>query len=55
MNPATPQPTSFTNKQQLALLRLRARYERGNDRFDDRELARMRFVRWLCETGRIGN
>jgi hypothetical protein len=53
MTLTTPQPGSFTPKQKLALRRLRARYEQGNDRFDDRELARMRFLRWLCETGRI--
>jgi hypothetical protein len=36
-----------------AFLRLRARYQQGADLWDERELAHLRFVRWLVQTGRL--
>ena len=43
----------FTPRERLALRRLRTRYEMDQDRFSARERARLDFVRWLRETGRI--
>jgi hypothetical protein len=37
-----------------ALLALRARYQRHGDLLGAREIARLHFVRWLCQTGRLG-
>lgn len=38
---------------QQALCRLRARYQQDHDLFSRQELARLRFVRWLYQTGRV--
>lgn len=48
-----PEQTSG-DEGELRLLRiLRASRERNDDLFTDRELARLRFLRWLVETGRM--
>lgn len=49
--PAAPQP--FTADQLQALTTLRVSYERQPDLFSERELARLHFVRWLYESGRM--
>lgn len=51
---ATPAlPARFTSVEAQALRALRDRYQQGRDLFTDRELARLRFLRWLYETGKI--
>lgn len=51
---ATPAlPARFTSVEAQALRALRDRYQQGRDLFADRELARLRFLRWLYETGKI--
>jgi hypothetical protein len=35
------------------LMKLRDRFGVDHDLFDQRELARLRFVRWLVRTGRV--
>jgi hypothetical protein len=44
---------TFTDTEQGALRRLRLRYQESRDLFNDRELARLRFVRWLHATGQL--
>jgi hypothetical protein len=44
---------AFTEREQEALRRLRLRYQESRDLFNDRELARLRFLRWLQETGQV--
>jgi hypothetical protein len=41
--------------ERATLRRLRARYRAGGDRPDARELARLRFIRWLHQTGRLAS
>lgn len=43
----------FTDAELGALEPLRRRYARDCDRFDEHELAHLRFLRWLCHTGRL--
>jgi hypothetical protein len=43
----------FTCQEWTTLLRLRRRYHDGQDLWDERELARLGFLRWLRQTGRI--
>jgi len=50
--PMTPLAGSIWTEQ-LALNRLRVRYERDRDLFSRQELARLAFVRWLYHTGRL--
>jgi hypothetical protein len=45
--------TAFTADQWEALGRLRARYEEQAHLFGARELAHLRFLRWLSQTGRF--
>lgn len=45
--------TKLTRAEKRALYGLRARYRRDHDLFGADELARLRFLRWLCETGRL--
>jgi hypothetical protein len=45
--------SAFTPAEREALDRLRERYSQGRDLFSDRELARLRFLRWLYHTGRL--
>ena len=48
----TPIPQA-TPAQQRALCRLRERYQTDHDLFTRQELARLAFVRWLVQTGRV--
>jgi hypothetical protein len=50
----TPVATVFTPAEQITLRQLRARYRAGRDLFDAHELAWLRFMRWLYQTGRAG-
>ena len=55
---ATQKPASgfrlmFTACEREAFLALRTRYQQSHDLLDERELAHLRFIRWLCQTGRI--
>jgi hypothetical protein len=55
VRPSEPRSTidEFTRCEQDALCRLRLCYQEGRDLFSARELARLRFVRWLLETGQL--
>lgn len=46
---------SFTSSESQALEALRNRYHENRDLFAERELARLRFLRWLYETGRVAS
>jgi hypothetical protein len=52
-----PQPkparstTTLTRIEQRSLRGLRARYQQDHDLFSDREIAQLRFLRWLYENG----
>ncbi len=50
---STQTTVTFTPQERLRLLALRARYQQSRDQLDERELARLRFLRWLYETGRL--
>lgn len=50
--PLAPVP-AFTDTERRPLEALRERYRQSGDRFDARELAHLRFLRWLCQTGRL--
>jgi hypothetical protein len=50
--PIKSAPT-FTTAEWEALQVLRLRYQRDRDLFSARELARLRFIRWLRQTRRI--
>lgn len=52
-SPAHEEPVLFTCQEWVALLRLRRRYRNGQDQSDARQRARLSFMRWLRETGRI--
>ena len=43
----------FTHAEQHALRTLRARFQQDHDLFSSPELARLRFLRWLYQTGRL--
>jgi hypothetical protein len=45
----------FTRAERATLRQLRARYRAGRDLFDAQEVARLRFIRWLYETGRLAS
>jgi hypothetical protein len=54
MTPSTPPAAPvFTRAEHATLRALRARYRAGRDLFDAQELARLRFIRWLYQTGRL--
>jgi hypothetical protein len=46
-------PPAFTPAQWQALHAVHTRYQQDRDLFSNRELARLRFVRWLYQTGRL--
>ena len=46
-------PVSFTAAEGVALDRLHSRYQQSGDILSERELARLRFLRWLVQTGRL--
>lgn len=45
--------TVFTEEEQSALAAFQWFYQQGHDLLSPREQARLRFLRWLVETGRI--
>jgi hypothetical protein len=49
---ARPAPL-FTTQERRALRLLRARYRQDHDLCTQRERAHLRFMRWLCQTGRL--
>jgi hypothetical protein len=49
----TDETDAFTEREQEALRHLRLRYQESRDLFNARELARLRFVRWLHATGQL--
>ena len=50
----TVKPTArFTPREWEALVALRLQYREDHDLFSARERARLRFIRWLRETGGI--
>ena len=51
--PTTAPTPAFTPAQQRALHILRRRYQEDRDFFTRRELARLRFLRWLYQKGRL--
>ena len=50
---ATVIVTMFTPAERTALRALRRRYSRQRDLLSQREQARLRFIRWLYQTGRL--
>jgi hypothetical protein len=46
-------PSAFTPAEGLALAAVRARYHDHHDLFSERELAHLRCLRWLHQTGRL--
>jgi hypothetical protein len=48
-----PPPDTFTREESEALYALRYRYLQGHDLLSRRELERLRFLRWLYDTGRL--
>jgi hypothetical protein len=49
---SSPAP-SFTRAQWQALLNLRARFSQDQDLWTESEAARLLFLRWLVQTGRL--
>jgi hypothetical protein len=49
----TTRPITFTRDELSAMRELRARVRPGQDPGSRRELARLRFARWLYHTGRL--
>jgi hypothetical protein len=45
----------FTRDELEQLAALHTRYEQGGDRFSERELAHLSFLRWLMATGRVAS
>jgi hypothetical protein len=45
----------FTDQELARLSALRRRFQQDQDLFSERELARLRFLRWMCETGRLAS
>jgi hypothetical protein len=50
---ALPLATTFSPAQWRALKGIRTRYRQDRDLFSEAERARLRFVRWLYESGRL--
>lgn len=44
---------SYNEEEWCALMALQWSYQQGHDLLSARELARLRFLRWLVDTGRI--
>ncbi len=51
--PTTKQTGTFSRAERRALRALRARYLQDRDLFSSYELARLHFMRWLYQTGRL--
>ncbi|HKO24616.1 MAG TPA: hypothetical protein VJY65_07740 [Chloroflexota bacterium] len=45
--------STFSTRERRALCALRARYQQNRDLFNRRELAYLRFLRWLYRTGQL--
>ncbi|HEY7779081.1 MAG TPA: hypothetical protein VIC85_02605 [Ktedonobacterales bacterium] len=50
---AVPPVDTFTREETAALYALRYRYLQTHDLLSRRELERLRFLRWLYDTGRL--
>lgn len=48
-----PMCDTFTPEEWSTLQRLRARYQQSADLLTERELAQLRFLHWLVQTGRL--
>jgi hypothetical protein len=48
-----PTCDTFTTEEWSALQRLRARYQQSADLLTEREVAHLRFLQWLAQTGRL--
>lgn len=48
-----PSISGFSPAEWFAIERLYTRYQQGADIWTERELARLRFMRWLVQTGRL--
>ena len=56
MTPSVPPAAPvFARAERATLRQLRARYRAGRDLFDVQELARLRFIRWLHQIGRLAS
>ena len=53
--PAPASTASFTPTQRRVLRQLRTRYQHDADLFSQQELARLTFLRWLYQTGRVSH
>jgi hypothetical protein len=51
-SPVSPEAAS-TGDWPVAMYALRARYRESRDLFSRREMAHLRFVHWLVQTGRL--
>jgi hypothetical protein len=50
---ATAASVCFTVQEMNRLQSLRERYQQDHDLFSEPEMARLRFLRWMRETGRL--
>jgi hypothetical protein len=50
-----PASGTFSAPEWRALAALHARFQEGHDLFSERELAHLRFLRWLREEGRLAD
>ena len=53
MSPYRKVVPAYTPEEWQSLRRLRDRYQESRDVWTERELARLRFMRWLVQTGRL--
>jgi hypothetical protein len=53
LSPDAVPAANFTPQETQTLCLLRARYQLDQDLFAKREFARLHFMRWLYETGRL--
>jgi hypothetical protein len=51
--PSSDLLSPFTPEEQRVLYALRRHYQQDRDLFSPSELARLRFLRWLVQTGRL--
>ena len=55
MSATTATTQSFTTSERRMLRALRSRYAVDNDRFSEKELEQLNFLRWLYQNGRIAS
>ncbi len=53
MLPSSKAIPAYTSEEWHSLRRLRDRCQENRDLWTERELAHLRFVRWLAQTGRL--